>query len=156
VLPCPAGATFVADAQGHDTTTAVIWVGRNNYHSPQTVIDDIHTIVNWLKPYQRRFVVLSVLKGDHREEYSHGTSAKKIDHINATLKARYPNHYVDVNQALLNAYDPAIPQDVIDHAHNITPSSLRRDKVHLDEETGYTIVAKTVADALAKNNLSSE
>jgi lysophospholipase L1-like esterase len=39
---------------------------------------------------------------------------------------------LDIWQLLVESYNPAIPQDVIDHTRGVTPSSLRYDPLHFN------------------------
>ncbi|MCC8404555.1 hypothetical protein LJ655_22165 [Paraburkholderia sp. MMS20-SJTN17] len=150
-VACSPGSSFVADAQGYDTWTALIWVGRNNYWDPTTVIADVKSIVQWLKPINAHFVVLSVTKADLPVEYPGAAGAQTIDDLNATLKATYPDNFIDIETPLVNAYNPSLPQDVIDHTNNIPPTSLRFDIVHLND-AGYAIVAQQVKSFLTSKN----
>ncbi|WP_233805611.1 hypothetical protein [Paraburkholderia sp. HP33-1] len=150
-VPCAAGSAFLADTEGYDMWTAIIWVGRNNYADPSTVIADVKSIVQWLKPAGAHFAVLSVIKGEYSYEYAGAQGAQDIDDINASLKAAYPDNFIDVETTLVNSYDPSLPQDVMDHNNNIPPTSLRSDTVHLND-AGYTIVAGQVKSFLASRN----
>jgi hypothetical protein len=150
-VPCAAGSAFLADTEGYDMWTAIIWVGRNNYNDASTVIADVKSIVQWLKPTGAHFAVLSVIKGEYSYEYAGAEGAQYIDDLNASLKAAYPDNFIDVEATLVNSYDPSLPQDVADHNNNIPPTSLRYDTVHLND-AGYTIVAGQVKSFLASKN----
>ncbi len=150
-VTCSPWSGFVADAQGYDTWTALIWVGRNNYWNPTTVIADVKSIVQWLKPTSPHFVVLSVTKANLPVEYPGAVGARTIDDLNATLKATYPDNFVDIETPLFNAYNPSLPQDVIDHNNNIPPTSLRSDLGHFND-AGYAIVAQQVKSFLMSKN----
>ncbi|WP_233808072.1 GDSL-type esterase/lipase family protein [Paraburkholderia sp. HP33-1] len=150
-VACSAGSSFVADAQGYDTWTALIWVGRNNYTNATTVVADAKAIVNWLKPYTTHFAVLSVIKGEYSYEYAGQPGAQQIDELNATLKSTFPDNFIDVESALVSSYNPSLTQDVQDHANNIPPTSLRSDTVHLND-AGYAIVAQQVKSFLTSKN----
>ncbi|WP_250516494.1 hypothetical protein [Caballeronia sp. INDeC2] len=150
-VPCSAGSAFLADAEGYDMWTAIIWVGRNNAFDEQTVIADVKSIVQWLKPAGAHFAVLSITKGDFSDEYIGGEAAKYIDDLNASLKTAYPDNFIDVETVLVSSYDPNLPQDVVDHNHNIPPTSLRSDPVHLND-AGYRIVAGQVKTLIASRN----
>lgn len=150
-VPCAAGSTFLADSLGYDSWTALIWVGRNNYTDPSTVIADVKSIVQWLKPTGAHFAVLSVIKGEYSYEYAGAQGAQNIDGINAALKAAYPDNFIDVETTLVNSYNPSLPQDIADHNNNIPPTSLRSDTVHLND-TGYTVVAQQVKSFIASRN----
>lgn len=46
---------------------------------------------------------------------------------NADRISRFPSNYVDTRAAIVAAYDPANPADVVDHANDVPPYSLRAD-----------------------------
>lgn len=68
----------------------------------------------------------------------------QITQLNADLAALYPDHFIDVRALLVAGYDRSSPQDVLDHANDVPPSSLRNDDQHLNE-AGYARVAESVA-----------
>ncbi|WP_235023359.1 SGNH/GDSL hydrolase family protein [Caballeronia glebae] len=150
-VPCAAGSTFIGDSEGYDTWTALIWVGRNNGYDIPTVLADVKSIVQWLKPTGAHFVVLSILKGDFSDEYAGGEVAKYLDDLNASLKTAYPDNFIDVETPLVNSFNPSLPQDVLDHSRNIPPSSLRYDVIHLND-AGYKIVAEQVKSLISAKN----
>ena len=56
-----------------------------------------------------------------------------------------------IRTALVAAYNPINAQDVADHANDVTPSSLRSDKIHLND-AGYQFVAKKIDDFFKSKN----
>jgi lysophospholipase L1-like esterase len=125
----------------------VIWSGRNNYGDTEQVISDIADMVAAL-PSPKRFVVLSLPNGDFSAEYPGMGGYGLIQKLNDALRSTYPNNYIDVRSYLVSKYDPTDPQDVIDHEHDVTPSSLRADQLHLNAE-GYGLVAQKIADFIS-------
>lgn len=120
---------------------AIIWAGRNNFTSPVTVKADIAAMVAALG--HQRYLVLSVLNGDFANEYSGQADYATLTTLNADLAAIYGTHFIDVRAYLVSLYDPNNTQDVIDHGHDIPPSSLRFDSIHLNN-AGYQAVADKV------------
>ena len=114
---------FLADST-HRSWQTIIWAGRNNYSSPTTVLADIASIVAAL-PTPKNFLVLSVLNGDYALEYSGQSNYNVIIALNAALASAYPNNYLDVRAAIVASYSVGNAQDVIDHGHDVPPSSLR-------------------------------
>jgi hypothetical protein len=53
-----------------------------------------------------------------------------------------------VRSILVAAYNPLIPQDVIDHSNDVPPSSLRFDALHLTT-AGYAIVASSIKNVMS-------
>ncbi|MEE8728639.1 MAG: hypothetical protein SOI28_09890 [Rahnella inusitata] len=117
----------------HDEAILVLTCGRNNTTLWTEVLRNITNIVNYLKPYGKRFVVCP--------QFTQGTETRgtdgyqRIHTINAALKAEFPNNYVEIDgvdlmQNFKNHYNPAYAQDVTDIANDTTPTSLRTDALH--------------------------
>lgn len=137
-----ANTTATPNILDRDTWTTVIWAGANNAHSnPEGCKADIDAMVAFLKPFIKRFVVMSILMRDTETAGTTAHTNKMI--VNDYLSATYPNNFVDIRLYLLNQYNPSIPQDVTDFNNGITPSSLRTDFIHLTT-TGYQLVAQQV------------
>lgn len=124
----------------------IIWAGRNNFTSPATVKADIAAMVAALTT--TKYVVLSVLNQDAAAEWSGGADYTTITTLNSDLATTYSGHYVDVRADLVAGYNVALPQDVIDHGHDVPPTSLRSDAIHLNT-AGYTLVANSVNTYIA-------
>jgi hypothetical protein len=116
----------------------IIWAGRNNFTDPTTVKADIASMVAALTT--SHYLVLSILNSDTPSEWIGGADYATIVALNADLAATYGAHYLDVRAYLVSQYNPSIPQDVIDHAHDVPPSSLRSDFLHLND-AGNQVVA---------------
>lgn len=119
---------FVGSTGGFRDATTIIWAGRNNYWQLSTVTADIAAMVAYLTT--DRFLVLSVLNGDYASEYKNGSGWTQIMTLNAALQATYGSHFLDIRTPMVAAYNPSIPQDVIDFGNDIPPSSLRYDQIH--------------------------
>ena len=140
---------FIVTQVGHEFETVIIWSGRNGatYGDSANIKTQIANMVAFLKPQDKRFAVLSVINADTE---SPGTSAwTAITQLNTDLKTLYPNNYVEVRRPLVRAYNPALPQDVIDFGNDIPPTSLRTDNIHLTD-AGYAVVANCVKDFLTE------
>lgn len=132
---------MIADTASHAHPT-VIWAGRNNASDTATVLADIAAMVNALP--HRNYLVLSVLNGDFgAEEHTGGPVWASITGINAQLATTYGERYIDIRSTVIARFDPALPQDVIDHGNDVPPGSLRVDGIHLNS-TGYRIVAEAI------------
>lgn len=129
---------LVADSANY-SKSVIIWAGRNNASNPTTVKADIATMIATIG--HDRYLVLSVLNGTN--EPSGNTLYNTIVQLNNDLSVLYGDKYIDVRRLLVDAYDPNIPQDVIDFANDVPPSSLRTDSIHLNT-AGYAIVAEAV------------
>lgn len=127
----------------------IIWAGANNVDAePNTVISDIAEMVAALAT--DKYLVLSVI-GTDSATIGSGYHTD-IQTVNNALSSTYGNKYVNIHQVLLDNYDPENPQDVLDIANDITPSSLRIDNIHLTAE-GYEIVANAIQSALSLNGI---
>lgn len=114
--------------------TALVWLGRNNYSEPDTVVADVARTVALLRS-GTRFRVLGVIPSAEDEERPGTARASTIDDLNDRLRARYDGCFVDVARVL----DP--PGD------GRTPPPVRSDHVHLNDR-GYALVAATVIASL--------
>jgi hypothetical protein len=131
---------------------AIIWAGRNNYVAPETVKADVAAMVAALG--HQNYLVLSVLNGDFGGyESAGGDGYRFITGLNRDLANTYGPRFLDVRSALIAAFNPAMPQDLVDRTRDVVPSSLRADSIHL-APAGYNFVATTVAAALAKNGFA--
>lgn len=119
----------------------IIWSGRNNFASPATVKADIAAMVAALEA-PKRFLVLSIFNG--AGEPAGSANYNTIMALNADLAALYGANYLDVRTPLVAAYNPALPQDVIDHSNDVPPLSLRSDPLHYNP-AGARMVAALVA-----------
>lgn len=155
-----AGAVVITDAlmmfnpdgyAGDEFRTTIICLGRNNYLSPDVVLSDVAAIVAYLKTLNKRFLILPVLNGNYSNEFKGGSGYNVIMNLNKTLRETYPRNFADHRQALIRAYDPTKPQDVIDVQNDTVPLSLRVDDIHLTN-AGYGIKAQVVKNFLDANN----
>lgn len=131
---------MVADT-GRSNRYTIIWAGRNNFTDPTTVKADIAAMVAALTT--TKYVVLSVLNQNTSNEWAGQPDYVTLTTLNSDLAATYAGHYVDVRAALVAAYNPSNAQDVIDFGHDVSPTSLRSDNIHLNT-AGYTLVANQV------------
>jgi lysophospholipase L1-like esterase len=137
----------------------VIWFGYNDIihgtGTPTQIKANIASIVAALTT--SKFVVLGVTNGTAADLYSSeelavgGVGYDLITTLNSDLAALYPDNFYDVRAALVAAYDPEVPQDVLDYANDIVPGSLRSDYIHLTS-AGYAVVADGVYDFLTAKN----
>ena len=139
---------MVADTEKASYIT-VIWAGKNDFSDPITVKANIATMVAAVQG--GRYVVLSITNSSTEPLGSANHTA--ITQLNTDLAALYPGHYLDVRAAWIAAYNPSLPQDVIDYGNDIPPTSLRADTVHPNTE-GAIIIAASVAAYI--NALSTE
>jgi hypothetical protein len=122
----------------------ILWAGRNNYGSPDTVKADIATMVSKLTT--TNFFVISICNGDWASEWVGGAGYATMAALNADLKTTYGAKFVDIRKMLVDSYNPSLPQDVIDHAHDLVPLSLRGDSLHLND-AGNLVVANAINQA---------
>lgn len=117
----------------HDEAILVLTCGRNNTTLWAEVLRNIQNIVDYLKPYGKRFVICPQFT---QASETRGTDGyQRIHTINAALKSAFPENYVEIGgvdlmQNFKNHYNPAYAQDVTDIANDTTPTSLRTDNLH--------------------------
>jgi len=140
----------------HRDWTCVFWMGRNNYAAPQTVVSDILACIDHLTPSAPRVLVLSVLNGDYSttigdttDEWLGGAEYEEIKDLNDELALTFGTNFIDIRRYLIDfgLRDAGIAptmQDQTDITHDVVPSSLRFDKLHLNS-AGYSVVGNYVA-----------
>ena len=143
----PVALPFIPEVGETDFEIAVIWAGRNNYDEPAQVLSDVRAMVEFLKPLNKRFVVLSPPNGNYPDEHLGAPNYHYFVEIRDGLRNAYPNNFLDVWQLLVESYDPSEPRDVADYQKGIPPHSLRDDDIHLNE-AGNLKVAQWVRDYL--------
>lgn len=129
---------FTVDTFGRRDWTSIFWYGQNNYWQPAVVKADLAASVAFLT--HGRFVILSVINGAN--EGTGTLEHTRITQLNRDLAALYPNNYIDVRAYLVSQYDPTLTQDVIDHAADTVPLSLRADAVHLTPAGSLLVLSK--------------
>jgi hypothetical protein len=102
----------------------IIWAGKNNANNPDQVLSDIAAIVDIL-PKPKKFLVLSVTNSNMPWQWRGGNQYDSYMKLDSSLAAAYPRNFLDIRAQLVAAYDQANPEDVIDHNHDVLPSSLR-------------------------------
>lgn len=128
---------MIADVANY-SKSVIIWAGRNNFSDPTTVKADIAAMISALG--HTRYLVLGILNSTNG--YIGTTQYTDITSLNADLKTIYGSKYVPIREVIVNAYNPSLAQDVIDHANDVPPESLRitGDALHLNS-AGYSVVA---------------
>ena len=120
----------------------VIWAGTNNPSPSSTVLADIASMVA-VFPALSRYLTISLENGDNSQSGS--TTYTQIIAANAALAAAYPNNYLDIRSYLVSLYNSGNAQDVIDHGHDVPPSSLRATRT---KGTLNGAIADTVSCAI--------
>ncbi|MGZ5179070.1 MAG: SGNH/GDSL hydrolase family protein [Ramlibacter sp.] len=133
-------STQIADRETADTThkswISIFWYGHNN-GVKDDVKADIARSIAALDPGNKAFVVLSMIPWAGRDQEN-----ADMMRVNAELAALYPDNYLDIHEYLVGLYNPNDPQDVQDHAADLTPSSLRFDAIHLNDAGCNAVCAK--------------
>jgi hypothetical protein len=139
-------ANQLADT-AHRNWINVFWYGHNDFRvdpasAPQTIKAKLAASIAHLAPGNTRFVVLSVVNNAYLAP--EGTDLYwSILKLNSELAALYPDNYIDIRAWLVAHPDPGNPQDVIDAAQDVPPTSLRYDEIHL-RNPGSVLVAQRV------------
>lgn len=146
---------FIKLRDGMEGDIAILWPGRNDYYRDnmlEEVMNALEAMIAHLTAQNKKFVVMSILNGNYATEFKGGDRYNKIMAVNNAIKYRWPEQYVEQRAVLVRAYNPAIPQDVIDFGNDIPPSSLRADDIHLTD-AGYDIVEENVYKHLKNRGL---
>lgn len=142
---------FVIDVGDNPFKINILWYGRNNFWTGRTDFDNAKAEVKaalaasiaYLKALDKKFIVMSVLTDNKPAEWKGTEKYLAITALNEELKALYPRNFIDIRSVLVRGYNPSLPQDVIDFEHDVTPTSLLSDTLHLNFR-GNTLVAQTV------------
>ncbi|UZE30323.1 SGNH/GDSL hydrolase family protein [Pseudomonas asplenii] len=134
---------FVIDQSKWSENVTVIWSGRNDIlsnASNESIIENIDLMIQSIKG-NSHFLVLGVT--DAAFESSESPGFKQIIDLNKSLSAAYPENWVDVRGALVDSYNPELPEDVAAYNAGKIAPSLFVDGLHLND-SGNNIVAKVV------------
>ena len=146
---------FIKVRDGLEGDIVILWPGRNDYNSPdmkEIVMGALEAMIKHLDYQRKEYVVMSVLNGDFAPEWKGGDRYDRILDVNNAIKYRWPEQYCEIRNVLVRSYDPNNAQDVIDFGHDIPPSSLRADTIHL-VDAGYDIVEEHVYRHLKNRGL---
>jgi lysophospholipase L1-like esterase len=153
----PNRTPFIPATGGWEDNIAVIWSGKNDvlsaYADPTTysntfILANIQAMVDFIRPFTKQFVILTVTNSDSEYAAAGGLSTTAYNQIlalNYEIARRWPRNYIDVRKILVNSYNPALPNDVIAFGRDTIPPSLFQDGLHLNN-AGYAVVAQSVAN----------
>lgn len=141
-VPLNAVVPFKVDTLGRTAWINVFWYGRNNKAESEQIKADIAASVAFLDPGNRKFLVLGITDGT--DEIIGTRQHQRNVQLNADLAAAYPDNFLDIRAWLISLYDPTNPQDVLDHANDIIPSSLRDGYQHFNAAGSQAIANKVV------------
>lgn len=131
-----------------ESDTVVIMAGTNDYQGGPTAVTNalaaIDTMVAAVTATGNTKWVVCTPPGswlDTEGSANHGYLISLCNSIAST----YPNNYIDIRQDIIDAYNPGVPQDVIDFNNDVTPSTLQApgDTPHLND-AGYGVVAASI------------
>ena len=135
---------MTADAQKRNWP-CIIWSGRNDSNNQPQVLSSIASMVASLG--HSNYLIVPIFNGQNEGTGSYAYS--QIGPLNSALAKTYGNHYLDVRSYMVSKYDSTKAQDVIDHAANTTPASLRSDFLH-PNITGSNMIASYIYAHLDK------
>jgi len=128
----------------------VAFMGRNNPIPVQFLLDDFQAMFDRMPTLIKRFVFMPYLPEAGAREIRGTGAFKNRQEIVAAMQARWPHNTLDLLPAMQAAYNPAAPQDVLDVANGVTPSSLMKvtdvpaDYVH-PNAAGRVVIANAVS-----------
>ncbi|UKL14894.1 putative tail spike protein [Erwinia phage Gungnir39] len=130
----------------NDECINLIWMGRNNISQTESIVNDYKGMVDFLKPYGKRFVVLPAFMG--ASEGIGTANYLNVINANKALQEAFPENYcqidgVDLLQNFKNHYNPGFDGDVEDISNGVTPRTLRYDWLH---------PAQTINNSLSPEN----
>jgi lysophospholipase L1-like esterase len=136
---------FLVDTFGRRAWPTIFCYGRNNIRDPQQILNDLAASIAFLEPGNTKWLVLSVL--NYAGETLGTGGYEEVRALNSALAAKYPANFFDIRAYLVASYDPALAQDVLDHQNDVTPTSLRRDTLHMNK-AGSVVMATGIKKAI--------
>jgi len=140
---------FIVDTNDLDFRTTILWVGNNNYTSnDRPLVDgDVTAMVDFLKPHQKRFLVLGMAIASYPDRLIGTPYYDDIQALHSIWRRRWPDNFIDITSYLRRHYDPGNAQDLIDMENGCIPSSLRVDNIHLNA-VGNQLVAQAIYERI--------
>ena len=131
----------------HSFRTVIIWAGNNDYTSEYRAQVDANVtrMVEWLKPQDKRFIVMGMAIADYPERHKGTPYYADTMALHKKWRERWPDNFIDITPILQRHYDPNNPTDVQNLIDGCTPSSLRdpNDKIHMNS-AGQKIEADAI------------
>jgi hypothetical protein len=129
----------------HAFRTAIIWAGNNDYTSEYRAQVDANVtrMVEWLKPQDKRFIVLGMAIADYPDRRKGTPYYADTMALHRKWRERWPDNFIDITPILQRHYDPNNPTDVQNLIDGCTPSSLRVDEIHMNS-AGQKIEADAI------------
>ncbi|HIF6318738.1 TPA: hypothetical protein ACX3MK_003015 [Raoultella ornithinolytica] len=117
----------------HDEAILLLTCGRNNTTLWWEPINDLKSMVGYLKPRGIRFAYMPQFT--QASEIRGTDGYQRIHRINQEARDLCPENYVQIDdvdllQNFKNHHNPASAQDVADIENDTTPTSLRTDALH--------------------------
>lgn len=131
-----------------ESDTVVIMAGTNDYQggtgAVTTALAAISTMVSAVTSTGNTKYVVCTPPGSWLDTDGSANHGYLISLCNS-IASTYPSNYIDTRQDIINAYNPGVPQDVIDFGNDVTPSTLQApgDTPHLND-AGYAVVAASI------------
>lgn len=129
----PAGTLY----EQHDECMNLIWPGRNNLNQTDLIMENVDSIVKYLKNIGQEFLLLAEFNSS--AEPTGSTGFNQMTELNSRYQDKYPDFYceidgVDIRQNFINHANPASAGDMEDVAAGLTPRSLRYDPLHPSQQ----------------------
>lgn len=128
----------------HKDWVSIFWYGHNDWYKDQ-VAANLAASIAALKP-GTNFIVMSMLTWS--TDLPGSTQYNGALQADLALSQKYPDNFLDIRSYLVSRFDPSNAQDVIDHANDQTPSSLRFDTIHLND-AGCDVVAARLREFIS-------
>jgi hypothetical protein len=144
VTACPAATAFIGtEGVNKRADNVIIWAGTNNTSQPTAILRDIASMVDWLTPYDKRYLII-------------GLTTPGNESINASLAATYGNRFEDlraymISSGLAAAGITPTTDDTAAIAANNIPPSLMTDATHFNQ-AGYNVIGARFAARIRARN----
>jgi lysophospholipase L1-like esterase len=128
----------------HRDWIGIFWYGHNDGTKDQ-VAANLAASIATLAP-GTPFIVVAMLNWS--TDLPGSANYDSVVQVDAQLARAYPDNFVDMREWLVSRYNPALAQDVADHANDETPSSLRFDTIH-PNDAGCDVIAAKLRDFIS-------
>jgi len=141
---CPPSTPFIGtEGVSKRADNVIIWAGTNNATQQTAILRDIASMVAWLTPYDKRYLVI-------------GLTTPGNDAVNAALAAAYGSRFEDLRSYMISSGLAAAgitptSDDTAAIAANNIPPSLMTDATHFNQ-AGYNVIGARIAARIRARN----
>jgi len=142
----PSGTAWIVQVpDGTFNGCSGVEAGENNFSNAAQVEADVAAVVAVMASHNPCWVVMPILNTNAPSGWAGNSGYIASQAINSYWASLYGTHYFDMRSFLVSQYNPADAVDVIDHGHDVPPSSLKKN----NQLTGTLVAAISDTTTLA-------